>query len=181
MARLYEKYRNEVAPGLAQSLNLKNKMAVPKLTKVVVSMCVGKSTENRQLLDITSKDLQTITGQKPIYTKARKSVASFKIRMGQNIGLKVTIRRRRMFEFLDRLISVAIPRIRDFRGLSFSNFDKAGNYTLGITDQSVFPEIDVAKIEAPAGMNITICTKAQKKEHAVELLKALGLPFKHKE
>jgi large subunit ribosomal protein L5 len=154
-------------------------MAIPTLTKIIVSMCIGKSTEKGDLLTVASKDLQSITGQKPLQTRARKSVASFKIRVGQAIGLKVTLRRKRMYEFMDRLISIAIPRIRDFRGLSYSNFDSSGNYTLGLTEQSVFPEIDVSKVENVTGMNITFCTKATRKEHAVELLKALGMPFRH--
>ncbi len=178
MSRLYEKYKNEVVPKLATELSIKNPMAIPKLTKIVVSMCIGKSTETRQFLDNAVKDIQTITGQKPIFTRARKSVASFKIRTGQAIGVKVTLRKKRMYEFMDRLVSVAIPRIRDFRGLSTSQFDKSGNYTLGLQEQAVFPEIDVAKIENVTGMNITFCTRVEKKEHAVELLKALGVPFR---
>ncbi len=178
MARLLEKYRTEVVPELKKSLATDNALALPRLDKIVVSMGVGKAIENKNCLDAAAKDLSTITGQKPMVTRARKSVAGFKLRMGQEIGLKVTLRGRRMYEFLDRLISIVIPRIRDFRGLSPRAFDQAGNYNLGISEQVVFPEINIDKLEFVQGMNITIGVRAKTRDESFELLKRLGVPFR---
>ena len=178
MARLLEKYRSEVVPELKKSLGTQNVLALPRLEKIVVSMGVGKALENKNALDAASKDLATITGQKPVVTRARKSVAGFKLRKGQEIGLKVTLRGRRMYEFLDRLVSIVIPRICDFRGLSPRAFDEAGNYNLGISEQVVFPEINIDKVEFVQGMNVTIGVRARDREESFELLKRLGLPFR---
>lgn len=178
MARLLEKYRNEVVPELKQTLRKENALALPRLDKIVVSMGVGKALENKNALDAAAKDLAAITGQKPLVTRARKSVAGFKLRKGQQIGLKVTLRGRRMYEFLDRLLSIVIPRIRDFRGLSPRAFDQAGNYNLGISEQIVFPEINIDKLEFVQGMNITIGIRSRKPEESFELLKRLGVPFR---
>lgn len=181
MARLLERYNKEVAPALAQSLGYKNRFAVPKLDKIVVSMGVGAAIENKNRLDAASKDLTLITGQKPMVTRARMSVAGFKLRKGQAIGLKVTLRGPRMYEFLDRLVSVVIPRIRDFRGLSPKAFDGAGNYNLGVSEQLVFPEINIDKVEFTQGMNITIGIRARKPSDSFALLQKLGLPFRQPE
>jgi large subunit ribosomal protein L5 len=178
MARLLEKYRNEIVPELKKRLGTENVHALPKVDKVVVSMGVGSALENKNRLDAASKDLAIITGQKPMVCRARKSVAGFKLRKGQEIGLKVTLRGRRMYEFLDRLISVVMPRIRDFRGVSPKAFDHAGNYNLGISEQVVFPEINIDKLEFVQGMNITIGIRARKPDHSLELLKQLGMPFR---
>jgi large subunit ribosomal protein L5 len=178
MARLLERYRTEVVPQLKKELGTENPHALPRLDKIVVSMGVGKALENKNRLDAAARDLATITGQKPLVTRARKSVAGFKLRKGQEIGLKVTLRGRRMYEFLDRLITIVIPRIRDFRGLSPKSFDGAGNYNLGISEQVVFPEINIDKMEFVQGMNITIGVKARKPEHSFELLRRLGVPFR---
>lgn len=178
MARLLERYRTEVVPQLKKALGTENTLALPRLDKIVVSMGVGKALENKNRLDAAARDLATITGQKPLVTRARKSVAGFKLRKGQEIGLKVTLRGRRMYEFLDRLITIVIPRIRDFRGLSPKAFDDAGNYNLGISEQVVFPEINIDKMEFVQGMNITIGVKARKPEHSFELLRRLGVPFR---
>lgn len=178
MARLLEKYRSQVVPELKSSLKKENLLALPRLDKIVVSMGVGKALENKNRLDAAAKDLSTITGQKPLVTRARKSVAGFKLRKGQEIGLKVTLRGPRMYEFLDRLISIVIPRIRDFRGLSPRAFDQAGNYNLGISEQVVFPEINIDKLEFVQGMNITIGVKARSRDESFELLKRLGVPFR---
>ncbi len=178
MARLLEKYRTELVPELKKTLGTQNVLALPRLDKVVVSMGVGKALENKNFLDAAAKDLATITGQKPLVTRARKSVAGFKLRKGQEIGLKVTLRGNRMYEFLDRLVSVVIPRIRDFRGLYPKAFDPAGNYNLGISEQVVFPEINIDKVEFVQGMNVTICVRARDREESFELLKRLGLPFR---
>jgi large subunit ribosomal protein L5 len=178
MARLLERYRTEVVPQLQKELGTENPHALPRLDKIVVSMGVGKALENKNRLDAAARDLATITGQKPLVTRARKSVAGFKLRKGQEIGLKVTLRGRRMYEFLDRLITIVMPRIRDFRGLSPKSFDGAGNYNLGISEQVVFPEINIDKMEFVQGMNITIGVKARKPEHSFELLRRLGVPFR---
>ncbi len=181
MARLLEKYQKEIAPELSKSLGYGNLYAVPKLQKIVISMGVGEAIENKNRLDAAAKDLAQIAGQKPLVCKARKSVAGFKLRKGQDIGLKVTLRGARMYEFLDRLISVVIPRIRDFRGLSPKAFDQAGNYNLGISEQVVFPEINLDKIEFVQGMNITIGVKAKKPADSLTLLQRLGVPFRQPE
>jgi len=178
MARLLERYRTEIVPALKKSLGTENVHALPRLDKIVVSMGVGAALENKNALDAAAKDLGTITGQKPMVTRARKSVANFKLRKGQSIGLKVTLRGKRAYEFLDRLISIVIPRIRDFRGLSPKAFDQAGNYNLGISEQIVFPEINIEKLEFTQGMNITIGVKARRSTDSIELLKRLGVPFR---
>jgi large subunit ribosomal protein L5 len=178
MARLLERYRTQIVGELRQALGQQNVHALPRLDKIVVSMGVGKALENKNALDSASKDLATITGQKPMVCRARKSVAGFKLRRGQEIGLKVTLRGARMYEFLDRLITIVMPRIRDFRGVSPKAFDQAGNYNLGITEQVVFPEINIDKLEFVQGMNITICVKSRKASDSLELLKRLGIPFR---
>ena len=178
MARILEKYRSETVPALKQSLGLENRLALPRIDKVVVSMGVGSAIENKNHLAAAAKDLALITGQKPAICKARKSVATYKLRKGQEIGLKVTLRGKRAYEFLDRLVSIVIPRIRDFRGLSPKSFDEAGNYSLGISEQVVFPEINLDKVEFVQGMNVTICVKARNPKDSFELLKSLGVPFR---
>ena len=177
-ARLREKYSKEVAPALLKEFDLKNAMAVPRLEKVVINMGVGEATQNAKLLDPAVNELSAITGQKAVITRAKKSIAAFKVREGMPIGTMVTLRGDRMFEFLDRLINVALPRVRDFRGVSSKSFDGRGNYTLGLRDQLIFPEIDYAKVEHQKGMNITIVTTAASDEHARALLKAIGMPFR---
>lgn len=178
MARLLERYKTEIAPELQKELGYENLYAVPRLEKIVVSMGVGAALENKNRLDAASKDLGQITGQKPLVCRARKSVAGFKLRKGQDIGLKVTLRGQRMYEFLDRLVSIVIPRIRDFRGLSPKAFDQAGNYNLGISEQVVFPEINLDKVEFVQGMNITIGVKCRKASDSFPLLQKLGVPFR---
>lgn len=178
MSRLQQKYREQLVPELKQALGYDNAMAVPRLDKIVVSMGVGKAIENRNRLDAAARDMTQLAGQKPMLTRARKSVAGFKLRGGQQIGLKVTLRGQRMYEFLDRLVSVVIPRIRDFRGLSPKSFDREGNYSLGLSEQTVFPEVRLDQVEFPQGMNVTIAVRARKKEDSFELLKRLGVPFR---
>lgn len=178
MARLLDKYRKEIVPALQKSLATTNVHALPRLDKIVISMGVGKALENKNTLDSAAKDLAAISGQKPMVCRARKSVAGFKLRKGVPIGLKVTLRGRRMYEFLDRLISIVMPRIRDFRGVSPKAFDQAGNYNLGIAEQNVFPEINLDRIEFQQGMNITIGVKARQSAHSLELLRHLGVPFR---
>lgn len=181
MARLLEKYKTEIAPALRKELGYDNAYAVPRLEKIVVSMGVGSAIENKNRLDAAAKDLALITGQKPLVCRARKSVAGFKLRKGQEIGLKVTLRGRRMYEFLDRLVSIVVPRIRDFRGLSPKAFDEAGNYNMGISEQAVFPEINLDKVEFVQGMNVTIGVRARKPSDSFALLQRLGLPFRQAE
>jgi large subunit ribosomal protein L5 len=176
--RLKQKYTDEIKAALQEQLGLANVMEVPKLEKIVINMGVGKATQQPSLLEGAVRDLTAISGQKPIVTKARDSIAGFKLREGQSIGCKVTLRGDRMWEFLDRLISVAIPRIRDFRGLPAHSWDGRGNYTFGLSDQIVFPEIDYDKIDAPRGMDITIVTTAVTNEQGKALLDAFGFPFK---
>ena len=178
MARLKEKYRKEIAPALAKQFGIENSMAVPKISKVVVNMGMGEAISNAKILDTAVDELKSVTGQKPVVTKAKKSIASFKLRQGMNIGTMVTLRGDRMYEFLDRLISVALPRVRDFRGISGKAFDGRGNYTLGIREQLIFPEIDFNKVDKTRGMNISIVTTAGNDEQARALLKALGMPFR---
>ncbi len=178
MARLLEKYQKEIVPELKKTLGRDNPLALPRIEKIVVSMGVGKAVENKNRIDAAAKDLQAITGQKPAVCPARKSVATFKLRQGQPIGLKVTLRGGRAYEFLDRLVSIVIPRIRDFRGLSPKAFDEAGNYNLGISEQVVFPEISLDKVEFVQGMNITIGIKSRRRADSFELLKRLGVPFR---
>ncbi len=175
--RMKTRYREELVPRLKDELGLGNVMQVPRLEKIVVNMGVGDAVKDGRMLDAALADLQIVTGQKPIVTKARKSIAGFKLREGMPIGAKVTLRGDRMWEFLDRLISLAIPRIRDFRGLSPNGFDGRGNYTFGVTEQLIFPEIDYDKIEKIRGMDIAICTTAHSDEEARELLALLGAPF----
>ncbi len=178
MARLKEKYRNEIAPAIAKEFDIKNTMAIPKIEKIVVNMGLGEAISNSKLLDTATEELRTITGQKPVITKAKKSIAAFKLRQGLNIGAMVTLRGDRMYEFLDRLISIALPRVRDFRGISGKAFDGRGNYTLGIREQLIFPEIDFNKVDKTRGMNISIVTTAKTDEQARALLKSLGMPFR---
>ncbi len=178
MPRLKQKYNAEIRTALQGELELGNIMQVPGLAKIVVSMGVGRATQQRSLLDGAVTDLTIITGQKPLVTKAKKSIASFKLREGNEIGAKVTLRGDRMWEFYDRLVSLAIPRIRDFRGLPPNQFDGHGNYTFGVTEQLIFPEIDYDKIDTSRGMNITIVTTGNTDDHGRALLRALGFPFR---
>jgi len=176
--RLKERYLHEVRAGLQAELGLGNVMEVPRLDKIVVNMGVGKATQQPSLIEGAVRDLEVITGQKPVVTRARQSIAAFKLREGMPIGAKVTLRGDRAWEFLDRLISVAIPRIRDFRGLSPSSFDGRGNYTFGVTEQLIFPEVDYDRIDNIRGMDITICISAQNDEEGRAFLVAFGFPFK---
>jgi large subunit ribosomal protein L5 len=178
MARLKEKYKNEIAPALAKEFDIKNPMAIPRIEKVIINMGLGEASVNAKILDVATEELKVITGQKPVITKAKKSIAAFKLRQGMSIGTMVTLRGDRMFEFLDRLISVALPRVRDFRGISAKAFDGRGNYTLGIREQLIFPEIDFNKVDKTRGMNISIVTSAKSDDQARSLLKALGMPFR---
>jgi large subunit ribosomal protein L5 len=178
MARLRDKYKNEIAPALAKEFGIENPMAIPKVEKIVVNMGVGEAIANSKILDTAVDELKSVTGQRPVVTKAKKSIAAFKLRQGMSIGTMVTLRGERMYEFLDRLISVALPRVRDFRGISGKAFDGRGNYTLGIREQLIFPEIDFNKVDKTRGMNISIVTTAKSDEQARSLLKALGMPFR---
>lgn len=175
--RLKEKYVNEVAPALMTKFNYKSCMQIPKLEKVVLNMGVGEVKENAKAIDSAVTDLETITGQKPIITKAKKSVASFKVREGMNIGCKVTLRGERMYHFVDKLLNASLPRVRDFRGVPINSFDGRGNYSMGVKEQLMFPEIDYDKIDKIRGMDITFVTTAKSDEEARELLKLLGMPF----
>jgi large subunit ribosomal protein L5 len=177
VARLQEKYDKDVAPRLAKEFGIANPMAVPRITKVVCNIGLGEAPRNAKLLDQAVDELTSITGQKPVIRKARKSIAQFKLRVGMQIGCSVTLRRDRMFEFLDRLINIALPRVRDFRGLSPKGFDGRGNFTMGIRDHLIFPEIDYTKVEAPKGMNVTVVTTAKTDDQARFLLQELGFPF----
>ena len=176
--RLRTKFEKEVAPALLKELDLKNTMAVPKLHKIVVNMGMGEATQNSKILDPAVNELGQITGQKPIITKAKKSIAAFKVREGQAIGTMVTLRGDRMYEFLDRLVNIVFPRVRDFRGVSTKSFDGRGNYTLGLHDQLIFPEISYEKVDKLKGMNVTIVTTAPNDNQARTLLKHLGMPFR---
>lgn len=178
MARLKDKYKDEIAPALAKEFGITNPMAIPRIEKVVINMGLGEASSNAKLLDVAAEELKAITGQKPVVTKAKKSIAAFKLRQGMSIGTMVTLRGERMFEFLDRLISVALPRVRDFRGISDKAFDGRGNYTLGIREQLIFPEIDFNKVDKTRGMNISIVTTARNDDEARSLLKGLGMPFR---
>ena len=178
MARLKEKYNKEIAPQIAKEFDIKNPMAIPRIEKIIVNMGMGEAISNSKILDVAVEELKVITGQKPVVTKAKKSIASFKLRQGMPIGTMVTLRGERMYEFLDRLISVALPRVRDFRGISGKAFDGRGNYTLGINEQLIFPEIDFNKVDKTRGMNISIVTTAKNDEQSRALLKALGMPFR---
>lgn len=177
MARLKERYKEEIVPELAQRLSCTNVMALPRISKIVVNMGVGAALENSDRLDKAAEDMARITGQRPVIRKATKSVAGFKLREGNPIGCKVTLRREKMYEFLDRLINVAMPRVRDFRGISRKAFDGTGNYSLGISEQSVFPEIDVDRVEFVQGMDVTIVTTAKSDDECRELLTLFGMPF----
>jgi len=176
--RLKSRYRSEIAPALKTQFGFKNPMQIPTLVKIVVNMGVGEAARDSKLIEGAVRDLATITGQKPQVTKSRKSIAQFKLREGQPIGAHVTIRGDRMWEFADRLLSISLPRIRDFRGLSPKQFDGKGNYTFGLTEQVVFPEIEQDKVDRPRGMDITIVTTAQNDDEGRALLKALGFPFR---
>lgn len=177
-SRLKQRFQKDIAPALMKELELTNPMAVPRLHKVVINMGVGEATQNAKVLDPAAGELGQITGQKPVITKAKKSIAAFKVREGMPIGAMVTLRGDRMYEFLDRLMNVALPRVRDFRGVSTKSFDGRGNYTLGLRDQLIFPEIDYAKVEKLKGMNVTIVTTAKSDDQARALLKHLGMPFR---
>jgi large subunit ribosomal protein L5 len=176
-ARLKEKYENEVRKTLQERFNYKNPMQVPKLEKVVINMSVGEAIQNSKALDKAVDELRTISGQKPVITKAKKSIAAFKLREGMNIGAKVTLRGDRMYTFLDKLFNIVLPRIRDFRGLNRRSFDGRGNYNLGLREQLVFPEIDFDKVEKARGMDIVIVTTAKNDEEATEFLTQMGLPL----
>ncbi len=180
MNKMLERYQKEIAPALTKAFNYSNVMQVPRIAKVVVNIGVGEALDNAKALEFAVGDLATITGQKPIQTKARKSIANFKLREGRIIGAKVTLRGPRMWAFLDRLINVALPRVRDFRGVSADAFDGRGNYTLGLKDQLVFPEIEYDKIDKLRGMEVTIVTTAPDDDQARALLQLLGMPFSKK-
>src|SRR5205809_225500 len=177
-ARLREKFEKEIKPALMKEFSLKNTMAVPRIHKVVINMGVGEATSNAKVLDPAVNEMTQITGQKPVITKAKKSIAAFKVRAGMPIGVMTTLRGDHMYEFLDRLLNVALPRVRDFRGVSTKSFDGRGNYTLGLRDQLIFPEIDYAKVDKTKGMNVTIVTTAQSDDQARSLLKLMGMPFR---
>jgi large subunit ribosomal protein L5 len=179
-ARLREKYQKEVVPALKKEFGYKNIMAVPKIEKVVVNMGLGEATSNAKLVDVGADELARITGQKPVTRRSKKSIAAFKVRKGMPIGTMVTLRGDRMYEFLDRLCNVVLPRVRDFRGLPSNAFDGRGNYTLGLKDQLVFPEIDYTRVDKIKGMNITLTTSAKNDEQGRELLKGLGVPLREK-
>jgi large subunit ribosomal protein L5 len=177
MARLKDLYKSKIIQELTKEFGYKNTMAVPRMEKVVISMGIGRATQDKKFLESAKKDLMMIAGQMPVVCKAKKSVSNFKVREGLETGLKVTVRGTRMYEFMDRLISLAIPRVRDFRGLNTNGFDRRGNYSMGLSEQSVFPEINVAKIEHQQGMNITFVTTAQTDDEARKLLELFGMPF----
>jgi large subunit ribosomal protein L5 len=176
--RLAERYKSEISPKLMKRFGYKNQMQLPRLKKIVVNVGLGEATANPKLIESTVQEVTSITGQKPVVTRARKSIANFKLRQGMPIGVMVTLRRERMWEFLDRLVSISLPRVRDFRGVSARAFDGAGNYTLGLKEQIVFPEINFDKVDKVKGMNITIVTTAETNEEAKELLTQLGMPFR---
>ncbi len=176
--RLQKLYQEMVLPQMMKLYNYKNRMAVPKIEKIVINMGIGEASKNIKILDSAIEELSLITGQKPVVKRARKAISAFKIRKGMPIGCAVTLRGWRMYEFLDRLINIALPRVRDFKGLSPDSFDGRGNYTLGLTDQLIFPEIDYSKVEKLRGMNVTIVTTAKDNRQARDLLKLIGFPFK---
>ena len=177
MSRLKDKYKSEVVDVLMKKFDYANVMAVPKMTKIIINMGVGEAIRNPKAMDSAVDELTSITGQKPIITKAKKPISSFKLRKGMPIGCCVTLRRERMYEFFDRLVNIALPRVRDFKGVSGRSFDGRGNYTLGLKDQLLFPEVDYGKVEQARGMNVTIVTTARTDEEAKELLRLLGMPF----
>lgn len=176
--RLLETYRSSIVPEMVKVFGYKNQMQVPKLKKIVINVGLGEATQDIKMLEAAQHELAAITGQKPVTTRAKKAIANFKIRKGSAIGCKVTLRRYMMYEFLDRMISVAIPRIRDFRGLPANSFDGSGNYSFGLNEQVIFPEVDVDKVMKTHGMDITIVTDAKSEKEAFELLKLFGMPFK---
>lgn len=177
MSRLKDKYLSEVVKGLQEKYNYKNVMELPKVTKVVINMAVGEAVTNSKALDAAVGDMTIISGQKPIITKAKKSIAAFKVREGMNLGCKVTLRGERMYEFLDKLMNLALPRVRDFHGISTTGFDGRGNYTLGLKEQLIFPEIEYDKIDKARGMDITIVTTAKTDEEGRDMLTLMGMPF----
>ena len=179
--RLKQKYQQEIIPAIMKKYNYKNKMAVPKIEKIVINMGLGKSREDAKIVDEATQVLTTITGQKPVITKSSKSISNFSIRKGMPVGCKATLRDNIMYEFLDRLINVAIARIRDFQGISPDSFDGRGNYTLGIKEQLIFPEIEFDKVNTTLGMNVTIATNAKNDEEAKDLIRLIGMPFKKEE
>ena len=179
MSRMKERYDKEVAPALKREFGYANVMAVPKIEKIVVNMGLGEATQNAKIVDTGTDEVARITGQKPVATRAKKSIAQFKVRQGMPIGAMVTLRGERMWDFLDRLISVALPRVRDFRGVSAKGFDGRGNYTLGLKDQLLFPEIDYMKVDKARGMNISVVTTAKSDEESRKLLQLLGMPFRN--
>ena len=181
MARLKELYAKDVVPALVKKFEYSNPMAVPKVEKIVLNVGVGEATTNPRLLDTVAEELAAITGQKPIIKKAKKAIAGFRLRAGMPIAVMVTLRRERMYEFLDRLISITLPRVRDFRGVPKSSFDGRGNYTLGVRDQLIFPELDAGKIDRIYGLNITIVTSAKTDEEARQLLGEMGMPYQREE
>jgi len=178
MARLYERYKNEIVPKLMEQFGIKNRLAVPRLQKITVNMGIGKAVENPKRVEDAAKSLGLIAGQKPLVTKSKKAISGFKLRQGIAIGAKVTLRGKRMYEFLDRLVNVAIPRIRDFRGVSKTSFDKDGNYSLGIAEQTIFPEISPDQVEFPQGMDVTLTISNGSPERSLALLQLFGLPFR---
>jgi large subunit ribosomal protein L5 len=178
MSRLKERYSKDVVPALQKEFGYKNVMAIPKIDKVVVNMGLGEATQNAKIVDTGADEVMRVTGQKPVTTRAKKSIAQFKVRKGMPIGAMVTLRGERMWDFLDRLISVALPRVRDFRGVSAKGFDGRGNYTLGLKDQLLFPEIDYMKVDKARGMNISVVTTAKTDEESRKLLQLLGMPFR---
>jgi large subunit ribosomal protein L5 len=179
MAKLIEVYHEKAIPALMKRFNYKNRMEVPKLEKIVINMGLGEAIQNIKILDSAAQEISQITGQKPVITKAKKSIAQFKLRTGMSIGCMVTLRKERMYEFFNRLVNVALPRVRDFKGLSGKSFDGRGNYSLGIREQLIFPEIHYDKIDKVKGMNIVIVTTAKTDEEGKELLKLLGMPFRN--
>jgi large subunit ribosomal protein L5 len=178
MNRLRDRYQKEIVPALRKEFGYANVMAVPRLQKIVVNMGLGEATQNAKLADVGADELGRITGQKPVITRAKKSIAQFKVRKGMPIGAMVTLRGERMYEFLDRLVSIALPRVRDFRGVSPRGFDGRGNYTLGLKDQLIFPEIDYMKVDKARGMNISVVTSAKSDQEARKLLQLMGMPFR---
>jgi large subunit ribosomal protein L5 len=178
MSRLRERYQKDVVPALRKEFGYENPMAVPKIEKVVVNMGLGEATQNAKIVDTGADELGRVTGQKAVTTRAKKSIAQFKVRQGMPVGTMVTLRGERMYEFLDRLIAIALPRVRDFKGVSPRGFDGRGNYTLGLRDQLIFPEIDYMKVDKARGMNISVVTTARTDEEARKLLQLLGMPFR---
>jgi len=179
MARLKDYYQKEVVPALIGKFGYKNRMEVPKLVKIVLNMGLGEAIQNAKILDTAAAEIAAITGQKPVITKARKSIATFKLRQGMSIGCRVTLRRERMYEFLDRLVNINLPRVRDFRGIAPKSFDGRGNFALGLKEQIIFPEIEYDKIDKIRGMNVVIVTTAKTDDEARELLKLMGMPFRN--